>query len=64
MPEEPPVISNNGPLVALWTLELFSLLRDLYTEVLIPAEVRDEFLATDQLARQQALENTPWNHVC
>ena len=32
---EKPVICNNSPLVALWTLDLLSLLRDFYTEVLI-----------------------------
>ena len=38
-----PVISNNGPLVGLWGLNLLSLLRDLYTEVWIPREVEKEF---------------------
>ncbi len=46
MPENP-VISNTSPLVGLWTLGLLHLLRDLYTEVLIPEEVQDEFLATE-----------------
>ena len=40
-----PVISNNSPLVALWKLDLLSLLRDLYAEVWIPREVKKEFLA-------------------
>ena len=60
VPEKPAVISNNGPLVALWTLDLLPLLRDLYTEVLIPEEVKNEFLATHRSVRQQALENAPW----
>ena len=60
VPEKPAVISNNGPLVALWTLDLLSLLRDLYTEVLIPEEVKNEFLAINRRVRQQALENAPW----
>ena len=47
---ENPVISNMSPLVGLWTLGLLPLLRDLYTEVLIPAEVQNEFLATDRVA--------------
>ena len=59
MPENP-VISNTSPLVGLWTLGLLHLLRDLYTEVLIPEEVQDEFLATGELAREQALKNSPW----
>ena len=54
------VISNNSPLVALLTLDLLSLLRELYTEVLIPEEVQNEFLATDQTTRQAALDNSPW----
>lgn len=59
MPENP-VISNTSPLVGLWTLGLLHLLRDLYTEVLIPEEVQNEFLATEQITRQEALENAPW----
>ena len=59
MPETP-VISNTSPLVGLWTLNLFSLLRELYTEVLIPAEVRDEFFATEREAREATLKSAPW----
>ena len=59
MPENP-VISNTSPLVGLWTLGLLHLLRDLYTEVLIPEEVQDEFLATKQPVRRDALKNAPW----
>ena len=54
------VISNNSPLVALSTLDLLSLLRELYTEVLIPEEVQNEFLAVERMARQQALKKAPW----
>jgi predicted nucleic acid-binding protein len=39
MPSKPsagPVILNNTPLVALWSLGLLAVLRDLYEEVLIP----------------------------
>ena len=59
MPENP-VISNTSPLVGLWTLGLLHLLRDLYTEVLIPEEVKDEFLATERPVRSEALKNAPW----
>ena len=59
MPETP-VISNTSPLVGLWTLNLFSLLRELYTEVLIPAEVRNEFFATEREAREATLKSAPW----
>jgi predicted nucleic acid-binding protein len=59
MPDRP-VVLNNTPLVALWTIGRLDLLRDLYQEVLVPQEVEDEFLATDESTRRQALENTPW----
>lgn len=59
MPKNP-VISNTSPLVGLWTLGLLHLLRDLYTEVLIPEEVQDEFLATERPVRRDALKNAPW----
>ena len=59
MPEKP-VIVNNSPLVSLWRLGSLSLLRELYTTVLIPAQVAEEFLATDSVAREDALKNAPW----
>lgn len=57
---EKPVISNTSPLVSLWTLNLFPLLRELYTEVLIPEEVRSEFFATESETRTADLESAPW----
>ena len=57
---EKPVISNTSPLVGLSTLNLLSLLRELYTEVLIPEEVRDEFLGTERIVREAALKNSSW----
>lgn len=57
---EKPVISNTSPLVSLWALNLFPLLRELYTEVLIPEEVRSEFLATESETRTADLESAPW----
>ncbi len=61
MPETP-VVVNNTPLVALWTLDRLDLLRELYDEVLIPAAVRDEFLAVETERRQAALQAAPWIH--
>ena len=55
-----PIISNNSPLVALLGLDLLSLLRQLYTEVWIPEEVKAEFLGTERIPRQQALKDAPW----
>ncbi len=59
-PSAGPVILNNTPLVALWSLNLLTLLRDLYGEVLIPQAVYEEFFATEQSARQTALDEAPW----
>ncbi|MBK7896268.1 MAG: DUF3368 domain-containing protein [Candidatus Promineifilaceae bacterium] len=55
-----PVILNNTPLVALWSLNRLPLLRDLYENVLIPEAVYDEFIATERSARQTALDESPW----
>ncbi|HEX6904471.1 MAG TPA: DUF3368 domain-containing protein [Thermoanaerobaculia bacterium] len=55
-----PVVLNNTPLVALQAIGRLDLLRDLYQEVLIPQDVEDEFLATDESTRRQALQNAPW----
>lgn len=59
MPDRP-VVLNNTPLVAFWTLGRLDLLRDLFQEVLIPQTVQTEFLATEKLARRAALEAAPW----
>jgi predicted nucleic acid-binding protein len=55
-----PVILNNTPLVALWSIGQLALLRDLYGEVLIPQAVYEEFLATERAARQTALAQASW----
>ena len=59
MPEKP-VIANNSPLVSLWKLGCLPLLRELYTTVLIPVQVAEEFLAIDSVVREDALKNAPW----
>lgn len=59
MPSKP-VILNNTPLVALWSLDLLAILRQLYTEIIIPPTVYDEFLAADHPARQTALADSLW----
>lgn len=58
-----PVVLNNTPLVALWTLECLSFLRDLFGDVLVPQAVYEEFVATEQSARQQALDASSWIHI-
>ena len=59
MPERP-VIVNNTPLAALWSVSPLPLLRDLYEEVLIPQAVHDEFLAAERPLREEILERSPW----
>lgn len=59
MPDRP-VIVNNTPLVALWTLGRLDLLQALFGEVLIQAAVQSEFLATECLRREAALSSAPW----
>jgi predicted nucleic acid-binding protein len=59
MPEGP-VIANNTPLVALWTLGRLDLLRELYGEVWMPQAVHDEFVATERAQRLSALRGAPW----
>jgi uncharacterized protein len=55
-----PVVLNNTPLVAFWAIGRLDILRDLFTEVLIPQEVEQEFLATEEATRRQALADAPW----
>ena len=55
-----PVILNNTPLVCLWLLGQFDLLRQLYAEVVVPKAVWAEFLAVESTPRQQALQQAPW----
>ncbi|HMO57874.1 MAG TPA: DUF3368 domain-containing protein [Roseiflexaceae bacterium] len=59
-PSTGPVILNNTPLVALWSLSHLPLLRDLYEEVIVPQAVYEEFLATERSVRQTALDEASW----
>lgn len=61
MPDRP-VVLNNTPLVALWTLGRLDFLRELWGDVLIPEAVRSEFLAFDEADRVAALEGATWIH--
>jgi len=55
-----PVIVNNTPLVALWTLRRLDLFQLLFDEVLAPAAVHAEFLATERSLRQSTLASAFW----
>ena len=58
-----PVISDTSPLIGLSKIKKLSLLRDLYTEVLIPRAVEKEFLQKYPTARREELDNAPWIRV-
>jgi len=60
---EPPVVLNNTPLVALWSIGRWELLRDLFGEVLISPAVEAEFLAAETEARSKALDEAAWIKV-
>lgn len=55
-----PVISNTSPLIGLSGINLLSLYRDIYTEVWIPREVENEFLAINTDLHRSVLNNSPW----
>lgn len=55
-----PVVANNTPLVAFWVLGRFDLLQQLFGTVLIPPAVQAEFLGTERILRERALEKAPW----
>jgi len=58
-----PVIVNNTPLVAFWGIGRLDILRLLFGEILIPAAVRDEFLATEKESRRRTLRAESWIRV-
>jgi predicted nucleic acid-binding protein len=58
--QDGPVIVNNTPLVAFWVLRRFELLEALFGEVLTPAAVHQEFLATERIQRQPILAAATW----
>ena len=58
-----PVISDTSPLISLLKIKKLSLLRDVYTEILIPREVENEFLEKFPAASREALDNAPWIKV-
>jgi predicted nucleic acid-binding protein len=55
-----PIITNNTPLVALWTLGHLPLLHDLFGEVWVPEAVCAEFMAVEPALRQETLASSPW----
>ncbi len=62
MPSKP-VIVNNTPLVAFWTIERLDILQALFGEIMIPVAIRDEFLAVEREARRRRLQAETWIRV-
>jgi predicted nucleic acid-binding protein len=55
-----PVVLDNTPLVALWSIGRLDLLSGLFGEILIPEAVKAEFLATEESTRRKALTQASW----
>jgi len=58
-----PVVANNTPLVAYWSISRLDILQTLFEEILIPPAIRDEFLAPVPLGRFESLLSAPWIKV-
>jgi predicted nucleic acid-binding protein len=59
----PPVVLNNTPLVALWSIKRWELLHQLFDEIYIPLAVEAEFLATETESRRKDLSQANWIQV-
>lgn len=62
-PHVPPVVLNNTPLVALWSINRWDLLHDLFGEIHITPAVEVEFLATETESRRHDLNQATWIQV-
>jgi predicted nucleic acid-binding protein len=58
-----PVIANNTPLVALWSISRLDILHSLFEEILIPPTVQDEFLLPAYGNRFEGLQSASWIRV-
>jgi uncharacterized protein len=58
-----PVIANNTPLVAFWSITRLEILQTLFEEILIPPAIRDEFLSAATPDRFNSLHSSPWIKV-
>jgi predicted nucleic acid-binding protein len=55
-----PVIANNTPLVAFWSISRLEILQNLFDEILIPPAIRDEFLSAATGNRFESLQAAQW----
>lgn len=58
-----PVVVNNTPLVALWSLGRLDLFPNLFGEIWVPPSVHEEFLAADSAVRRADVEDASWLQV-
>jgi hypothetical protein len=58
-----PVIANNTPLVAFWSISRLEILQNLFDEILIPPAIRDEFLSAATGNRFESLQAAQWIKV-
>ena len=58
-----PVVANNTPLVAYWSISRLDILQTLFEEIQIPSAIRDEFLASATLNRFESLLSASWIKV-
>lgn len=58
-----PIVVNSTPLVAFWAIGRLDILRSLYSEVVIPPAVREEFLSTEKETRRKTLRDESWIRV-
>ena len=58
-----PVVANNTPLVAYWSISRLDILQALFQAIIIPPTVQEEFLAVDRDIRLLALHDSSWVKV-
>jgi len=58
-----PVVVNSTPLVAFWAIERLDILHSLFSEIVIPPAVREEFLSAEKETRRKTLRDESWIRV-
>ena len=58
-----PVVVNSTPLVAFWAIGRLDILHSLFSEIVIPPAVREEFLSTEKETRRKTLRDESWIRV-
>src|SRR3989304_455642 len=58
-----PVVVNSTPLVAFWAIGRLYILHSLFSKIVIPPAVREEFLSTEKETRRKTLRDESWIRV-